>query len=1573
MLRCTRVLLPFLLLAASASAQVYGTATLNVTGQQGTALTSACTGYNYWSWNTPFTSWTLTPNPALPAGLSLQRCAEFFDFVFLEWYAGYRVVGTPTVSGTGSSTVTISGGTGPSATLTVNWNLSPSVNFSPTTISALTVGRPVNIQFTGSNGTSPYSFSHTGNLPAGLTLNSSGLLSGTPTTAASYSFNVTVTDGQSNTASNGFNVTVNAAPTLPGTTSYFHTAGNTRNISLAATGGTAPLTYTPGSLPSGASFSAGQLSINTTVASSFNFSLQVSDANGATASQTYSVTVSPALTISDQTLPQGVVGQPYSATLAATGGRAPLSWSTSAITLSNYGLTYNSSSGAISGTPTDRTFMPESITVTVTDANGISATALATFSIINNIVISPSTLPAATQGTPYSAVISASGSASASYSFTGTLPAGLSLQSHSSLTSRTVSGTPNATGTFNFSVTATDTFSQSGSTNLSLTINPAPAISGSGQIAASAPNTPVSRQFTATGGTAPLTWSATGNFVTGTSFNSSNATYSGTPTTSGTSSFTVTVTDANGATATLAVTHNIYNTLQISHALPAQLTQTQSVNASFTATGGAPNKTYSLDSGSLPPGLTLNTSTGTLTGAPTASGSYAATIRVTDSLSSTATTTWSVLVYPVPALGPLSLQSAPGQSANVSLPASGGASPYQFSLSAGSLPPGVTLSSGTLTGAPNASGTYNFTIQIQDQNGVTASSAYSWLVVPALTLNAPTLPGNTSVGAPWNFSFSTTGGQAPITLSLQGALPPGLSFDAAQGLLSGSPTQTGAFIFSIRAQDSLQQIASRSFTLNVGNKPGISGTLAPATAGAPYSSSLSIVAPNNLESATPTSPLPPGLSFSYSGLTATLSGTPTTPGQYLVDIEVQDKAGEIVSGVFPLDVRPALSIPSGQVLPALSSGQSFIWAPQSQGGTPPVRWALSQGTLPQGLSLDASTGRLAGTPTASGEFPFTLSATDRNGSSATLALTASVALGLRWSSSMWTAPQSSKDQPLSLPLLVEGGTPPYTFRVQAGNLPAGLALEDAFLRGAPTSTGLFRFTLLAIDSANRSAQWDASLLVAAGLSVQPARLSFQSRNDSARLTILAEPVGAQIRLLNSVPGLRLSADTAQVPAVITVSLDPAQTPAPFQTELEIQIPQSNERVRVPVSFAPPASSSDSFLSSVTSAPGHAFALLVHTRSAASNFTLRLEGPGAAAYRLQPASGTASSEQPFHASIDPLTPAGAAGLEATLVVRHDASGVEIQHPLVGLPPATIRLSTNRLALLPGASFLASTDGAEAAYATIRRGDFFTVDAPTGTLNPSRRLHLLSAANANPDANQPGFLDFYTADGRLANTLEVYRPNTNAMPALWVDSATVAFPALLPNAPAPTQFTLSNPGATPVDFTLHRPLGLNPMPFSISPESGTVAPGATQSITLQLAPGLNSSSAFEVPLVLLAGNSQPQSILVRKSAAPSSCEQSGDVQILPLTPYPGQPLRAGTDLTLRFAVQDACGQPVHRGKLTVALQSGTTLPQPLLLLPSFASTWETSASISSGSAQWVIDVAWTDGTRTVQRRLSGPALP
>jgi uncharacterized repeat protein (TIGR03803 family)/YVTN family beta-propeller protein len=325
-----------------------------------------------------------------------------------------------------------------------------------------------------------------------------------------------------------------------------------------------------------------------------------------------------------------------------------------------------------------------------------------------------------------------------------------------------------------------------------------------------------SSALVASGGVAPYTFSIiSGALPPGLTLNASTGAITGTPTTAGTYSFTAQVVDSQGNTATSSCSIVVSPTLTLT--CPTGTGQVGvAYSSALVASGGVAPYTFSIISGALPPGLTLNTSTGAITGTPTTAGTYSLTAKVVDSQGNTATSSCSIVVSS-PTLT-LTCPTGTGQvgvAYSSALVASGGVAPYTFSITSGSLPPGLTLNSstGTITGTPTTAGTYGFTAKVVDSQGNTATSSCS-IVVSSLTLSCPT--GTGQVGVAYSSALTATGGVAPYTFSIiSGALPPGLTLNTSTGAITGTPTTTGTYSFTAQVVDSKGNTATASCSIVV--------------------------------------------------------------------------------------------------------------------------------------------------------------------------------------------------------------------------------------------------------------------------------------------------------------------------------------------------------------------------------------------------------------------------------------------------------------------------------------------------------------------------------------------------------------------------------------------------------------------------------------------------------------------------------------------------------------------------------------------------------------------------------------
>ncbi len=318
-----------------------------------------------------------------------------------------------------------------------------------------------------------------------------------------------------------------------------------------------------------------------------------------------------------------------------------------------------------------------------------------------------------------------------------------------------------------------------------------------------------------------------------------------------------------------------------------------------------------------------------------------------------------------------------GVSYNQTIQTTGATPPFQWSVGSG-FPPGLTLnaSTGVISGTPTTAGVYSFVVQLTASNLQGVAQFSLTVAAPQLVLAASTL-FNGQVGLVYSASFSVSGGTPPYTWSTSGNTD-GLSIDPKAGVLSGTPQTAGTFNFSATVTDSAHATASQNVSLTVTAPSLIVTTGAPlpsGTVGVPYDQKFSIV----VSGGTPpytwslTSAAVPGLTFNAS--TVELSGTPSTPGTFTLNLQVTDSVGNAASRNFSLTVAPAaLSIVTNRQLTGASLNVAFTEALSATGGTPPYTWSANG--LPAGLTLNSSTGVLSGTPTAAGSFTPVITVTD---------------------------------------------------------------------------------------------------------------------------------------------------------------------------------------------------------------------------------------------------------------------------------------------------------------------------------------------------------------------------------------------------------------------------------------------------------------------------------------------------------------------------------------------------------------------------------------------------------------------
>ena len=305
-------------------------------------------------------------------------------------------------------------------TLAANITTCTPITVNPSTLNPGTVGMHYSRTLSATGGVAPYTFgTNASALPPGLSLSTSGTLSGTPTTTGDFEFIVRSNDAIGCFGERSYTLRVNSpCPiiTVSPNTLPVGQVGLAYSVAFSAIGGTGPYVYTinGGPLPAGMSLNSnGNLTGTPTITGNFPFLVTATDVNGCTGERSYILVINsqtcPAISIDPPFLPVPQVGSAYNRTLTAIGGTAPHTFSVASGTLVT-GLSLNSN-GNLTGTPVSTGSF--TFTVRVTDANGCTGERAFTQNVLpcEGITISPTGtgVPSGRVGIAYVLQFTASG------------------------------------------------------------------------------------------------------------------------------------------------------------------------------------------------------------------------------------------------------------------------------------------------------------------------------------------------------------------------------------------------------------------------------------------------------------------------------------------------------------------------------------------------------------------------------------------------------------------------------------------------------------------------------------------------------------------------------------------------------------------------------------------------------------------------------------------------------------------------------------------------------------------------------------------------------------------------------------------------------------------------------------------------------------------------------------------------------------------------------------------------------------------------------------------------------------
>ncbi|MDQ2944672.1 MAG: Ig domain-containing protein, partial [Acidobacteriota bacterium] len=997
------------------------------------------------------------------------------------------------------------------------------VSVSTSSLGSGVVGAAYTANLGATGGVFPYTFSATG-LPLGLGVNGSQI-TGTPTSSGTFSVMVTASDSATPPVSSPaktLSLTINPAPLSVTTTSLGSgVVGTAYTANLGATGGVTPYTFSASGLPAGLMVTGNQITGTPNAAATSSVDITVTDSASPknTATKTLPLTINPqALAVSTGSLAPGTVGSAYSALLGATGGVGAYTFSATGLP-AGLGISGNQ----ISGTPSaPGTF---SVTVMVSDSAAPPNTATKILSLTINappLSITTTSLASGTLGSAYTALLGATGGTSP-YTFSaGGLPAGLSVSGNQ------IIGTPSAAGSFTVTLQVRDSASPANTASkpVPLTINNTPVTVATSTLANGTVGSPYSATLTAAGGTGTYTFSlANGSLPTGLTLTGNLI--AGTPTSAGTSSFTVKATDTANASGTqaLTITINPAPVVLVTASLPNGTVGTAYLQ-SLSSTGGTGSYLYSLISGSLPAGLTLNGNQ--ISGTPSSPGTANFSLKVADAANPNA---FATQAFSITIFAGLTIAACPaatgtvGQAYSSGLGGSGGIPPYLWSLGGGQLPPGLAIdgTSGQIGGLPTQAGSFGFNIKLTDKGGSSANQNCSIAVAAALTVGMGALPDG-SQGANYSQTLSASGGQPPYTWSVAGgSLPPGLSLGSG-GQLAGVPSAAGSFAFTLRVMDQTFGSATGDFSIRIAS--GLSIGSCPTATALPnqaYSSILTGAGGQPPYTFSIAGQLPAGLTLD--ARTGAILGTPTQSGAVSFTIVLADSTTSSVTKPCSITVSQAVVINSTS-LPSTTAGALYSQQVTASGGTPPYTWSIAAGALPPGLTLNTA-GQISGTAASSGTFQFVVRASDSAGGVANANLSIQVAGSI--SIGTCPAPIAVAGQGYNGLFSVNGGQPPYTFSISSGLLPAGIRLNSILgtLSGTPVDLGNYNYSVQALDKTGAQATISCSLQVTGGLAIS---------NTFVADATLRSPYSQTLQAIGGQPPYSWSIATGALPAGLSLNI-----------------------------------------------------------------------------------------------------------------------------------------------------------------------------------------------------------------------------------------------------------------------------------------------------------------------------------------------------------------------------------------------------------------------------------------------------
>ncbi|MFW3564123.1 putative Ig domain-containing protein [Staphylococcus caprae] len=999
------------------------------------------------------------------------------------------ISGTPTKVGSYPITVTTTDASGNKTTTNFTIQVVDTIKPTVTAINNQTkeVNTPIDsITINASDNSGQAVTNKVSGLPEGVTFDSeTNTISGTPTKVGSYPITVTTTDAEGNITTTSFTIKVvdttkPAVATIKDQTKEVNTAIDSIKIEATDNSGQVVTNKVSG-LPEGVTFDSetNTISGTPTKVGSYPIVVITTDASGNKTETKFTIevvdTIKPMVTsIEDQSKE---VNTPIdSITVEATdnSGQAV----TNKVSGLPAGVSFDSETNTISGTPTKVGSYP--ITVTTTDAEGNETTTNFTIKVVDTTKPTVTAIKDQTKevNTPIDSIkIEATdNSGKAVTNKVSGLPDGVSFDS----VTNTISGTPTKVGSYPIMVTTTDASGNKTETKFTIEVvdKTAPTVTAIENQTKEVNTAIDSIKIEATDNSGQAVTNKVSGLPEGVSFDSETNTISGTPTKVGSYPITVTTTDAEGNATTTNFTIKVVDTTKPT--VTSIKDQTKEVNTAIDsitveATDNSGQAVTNKVSG-LPEGVSFDSSTNTISGKPTKVGSYLIVVTTTDASGNKTETKFTIEVVDetAPTVTAIKDQTqevnTPIDSIKIKATDNSG---QAVTNKVSGLPAGVSFdsSTNTISGTPTKVGSYPIVVTTTDASGNKTETKFTIEVVdetaPTVTaIKDQTKEVNTSIDS---ITVEATDNSDQTVRNEVSGLPDGVSFDIVTNTISGTPTKVGSYPITVTTTDASGNKTETKFTIEVVDKtvPAVTSIKDQTKQVNTSIDSIKIEATDNSGQAVTNkvSGLPTGVTFDSE--TNTISGTPTKVGSYPITVTTTDASGNETKTSFIIEVvdtiKPTVTSIGNQTKEVNTAIDSITIEATDNSGQAVTNKVSG---LPDGVTFDGETNTISGTPTKVGSYPITVTTTDASGNKTETKFTIEVVDK--------TAPTVTaiKDQ------IQEVNTPIDSITVEAtdnsgqavtnkvSGLPDGVSFdsETNTISGTPTKVGSYPITLTTTDA-----------------------------------------------------------------------------------------------------------------------------------------------------------------------------------------------------------------------------------------------------------------------------------------------------------------------------------------------------------------------------------------------------------------------------------------------------------------------------------------------------------------------------